>query len=90
MRTFTVEYLLPDDYVKRLEEITEGYRRLGLDTTIEKEFEFIMNFGSGIDIAEKFKFHENKLRVMDKTNRKGCVTDVSKSNRTDDRRKEAY
>jgi hypothetical protein len=66
MRKFTVEYLLPDDYVKRLEKITEGYRKLGLDTTIEKEFEFIMILGSGIDIAERFNFHENKLRVMDK------------------------
>lgn len=66
MRKFTVEYSLPDDYVKRLEDITEGYRKLGLDTTIEKEFEFIMILGSGIDIAERFRFHENKLRLMEK------------------------
>lgn len=64
MKKFTVEYLLSDEYVKRLEEITEGYRKLGFDTTVEKEFEFIMKFGSGVDIAERFKSHENRLKIM--------------------------
>lgn len=65
MRKFIVEYLLLDKDVERLEKITEEYRKLGLDTTIEKEFAFIMKNGSSIDIDTKLKFHERKLGLIE-------------------------
>ena len=65
MQEITVKYLLTDDEMKRLEKITEEYKKLGLDLTYDKQFESIMCCGSRYDIDSKFKFHEWKLGLRE-------------------------
>lgn len=69
MQEITVRYLLTDDEMKRLEKITEEYKKLGLDLTYDKQFESIMCCDSRYDIDSKFKFHEWKLRLREDLNR---------------------
>ena len=61
MQEIRVKYLLTDEEEERLQKITEGYKKQGLDLSLEKQFENIMCAGSKHDIDSKFKFHEWKL-----------------------------
>ena len=58
MREIIVSYLLMDEDEQRLENITEEYKKRGLDLSLEKQFESIMRYGCKYDIDEKFRFHE--------------------------------
>lgn len=65
MREITVTYLLMDEDIKRLEKITEEYKKKGLDFTPDKMFESIMFTGAKYDIDRKFKFHECALGLRE-------------------------
>ena len=65
MREFTVRYLISDEMIQRLENITDMYRKSGFDLTEESVFEMIMTSGSQYDIDEKFRFHERKSGLQD-------------------------
>ena len=65
MQEITVKYLLNDEEVKRLQKITEEYKKKGLDLSPEKQFDAIMCCGSKSDIDSKFKFHEWKLGLRE-------------------------
>lgn len=65
MREITVSYLLTDEELKRLEKITEEYRKNGLDLSVEKQFEGIMCCGAKYDIDARFKFHEWELGLRE-------------------------
>lgn len=58
MRKITVNYLLSEEEEKRLENITEEYKKQGLDLSLDKQFEYIMRAGCKYDIDNKFQFHE--------------------------------
>lgn len=58
MREIIVRYTLTDEEEKRLEKITEEYKKRGLDLSVDKQFESIMCYGCKYDIDSKFKFHE--------------------------------
>lgn len=61
MRDITVKFMLSDEDEKRLQKITELYRKQELDLSEDKMFESIMFTGSKYDIDKKFRFHEWKL-----------------------------
>lgn len=61
MREISVNYMLSDEDKERLREITEEYKKQGLDLSEDKQFEAIMCTGSKYDIDRKFKFHEWKF-----------------------------
>lgn len=65
MKEIIVKYLLQDDDLERLKKITEKYKELGLNLSVERQFESIMCLGSKYDIDEKFKFHEWKLGLRE-------------------------
>ena len=65
MREITVNYLLSDEDEQRLCRITEEYKKLGLNLSLDKQFEAIMCCGSRYDVDAKFKFHEWKLGLRE-------------------------
>lgn len=65
MKEITVTYLLMDEDIKRLERITEEYKKKGLDLTSDKMFESIMFIGAKYDIDRKFQFHEWTLGLRE-------------------------
>lgn len=65
MQEIIVKYLLTDEEMERLQKITEGYNKQGLELSLEKQFESIMCCGSKNDIDSKFKFHEWKLGLRE-------------------------
>lgn len=65
MRKVMVEYMLSDEDEKRLREITEEYKRNGLNISEDRMFESIMYMGSKFDIDKKLKFHEWKLGLRE-------------------------
>ena len=65
MREVTVKFTIYDEDEERLQKITEGYKKLGWDTTEDKMFEAIMLTGSKYDIDAKLKFHEWKLGLKE-------------------------
>ena len=56
-----VSYLIDDEAYQRLVNITEGYKKRGMDMVPEKMFECIMTAGSKYDIDSKMRFHEDSL-----------------------------
>lgn len=65
MKEITVRFLLSDQEEQRLRRITDGYKKLGLDTSMERMFDTIMFTGSKYDVDSKFKFHERKLGIIE-------------------------
>ncbi len=65
MREISVNYMLSDEDEKRLQKITEEYKKQGMDLSENKQFEAIMFCGSKHDIDNKFKFHEWKLGLRE-------------------------
>lgn len=65
MREVTVNFTIYDENEERLRKITEGYKKLGWETTEDKMFETIMLTGSTHDIDAKLKFHEWKLGLRE-------------------------
>ena len=65
MREITVTYLLMNEDEKRLENITEEYKKRGLNLSEDKQFEAIMRCWSKYDVDSKFKFHEWKLGLRE-------------------------
>ena len=62
----SVEYLIEDEEYERLKQITNGYKKQGLEGfTPERMFESIMITGSKYDKDDKFKFHEWKLGLRE-------------------------
>jgi len=66
MREIVVKFTLTEEQEKRLQAITEGYKKLGYDFTEEKIFEMLMCTGCRYDIDNKLKFHECKLGLEEK------------------------
>ena len=65
MREVTVKFTIYDEDEERLRKITEGYKKLGWETTEDKIFEAIMLTGSKHDMDAKLKFHEWKLGLRE-------------------------
>ena len=66
MREITVTYLLMNEDEKRLENITEEYKKQHeFEITEEKMFNLIMRLGSCYNIDNKFKFHERRLGLRE-------------------------
>lgn len=65
MREITVQYMISDEDELRLREITESYRKQGLDLPEDKMFGYIMSAGSKYDVDKKLRFHEWKIGLRE-------------------------
>ena len=65
MREITVTYLLMNEDEKRLENITEEYKKRGVNLSEDKQFESIMRYGCMYDIDSRLKLHEWKLGLRE-------------------------
>ena len=70
MRYIKVQYLVEDDEYDRLVNITNEYKKQGLDSdfTPEKLFDSIMCLGAKDDKDRKLKFHEWKCGIRENFN----------------------
>lgn len=62
-RELKVSYIFTDEEYARLEKITEGYNKKGLNTYPERMFESIMCYGAKPEIEERLSFHERWLEI---------------------------